>query len=89
MKTPKCGKCGTCNIRIYREYGMFRRPETDRCNECIDQSHKPWMVPCILNKDGDAWGYCSIPNDALNSFYELPEKSIRYRDGLVTVGQIG
>jgi len=74
MTQPKCGKCQSTNIRIYREYGMFRRPETDRCNGCIDQSHKSWMVPCILNKDGDAWGYGSVPNDALNDFYELPEK---------------
>ena len=72
---PSCGKCGATGVKIYREYGSFRRPETDRCNECIDQGHKGWMVPCVLDADGDAWGYTSVPKDACDAFYALPEKS--------------
>ncbi len=72
---PACGKCGVTGVRIYREYGSFRREETDRCNECIDQSHKGWMVPCCLDKDGNAWGYTSVPDKECEEFYALPEKS--------------
>lgn len=72
---PVCGKCGAIGVRIYRQYGMFRREETDRCNECIDQSHKGWMVPCCLDKDGNAWGYTSVPDKECEEFYALPEKS--------------
>ena len=75
MSDATCGKCGSSGVRVYREYGMFRRPETDRCNECIDQSHKGWMVPCVMDEDGNAWGYGSVPNQELEAFYALPEKS--------------
>jgi hypothetical protein len=72
---PSCGKCGVVGVKIYREYGAFRSPETDRCNECIDQEYKGWMVPCVLNENGDAWGYTSVPQDACDAFHQLPEKS--------------
>ena len=82
---PSCGKCGATGVKIYREYGSFRRPETDRCNECIDQGQKGWRVPCVLDADGDAWGYTSVPKDACDAFYALPEKS----DSLPHWRQIG
>ena len=80
---PICGKCGATKVRIYRDYGMFRRPERDRCNKCVDHDHRGWMVPCILSKDaGDAWGYSSVPLDALEAFCALPEhdSSLPYWD---------
>lgn len=76
MKQATCGKCGSTGVRIYREYGSFRRPETDRCNDCVDSDSYGYMVPCVLDKDGNAWGYLSVPeDDAEKNFYSLPEKS--------------
>lgn len=75
---PSCGKCGATGVKIYRSYGMFRRPETDRCNECVDPDSRGWMVPCVLDDDGNAWGYTSVPTDACEAFYALPEQSIEH-----------
>lgn len=72
---PKCNKCGATGVRIYRDYGIFRRPEKDRCNDCIDENHREWMVPCILDVDGSAWGYTSVPEHACKQFYAFPEKN--------------
>lgn len=70
-----CGECGVTGVKIYRSYGMFRRPETDRCNECIDPDLQGWMVPCVLDDDGNAWGYGSVPKEACDEFDALPERS--------------
>lgn len=75
LLSPMCGKCGVTGVRIYREFGSFRREETDRCNECIDQSFKTWMVPCCLDENGNAWGFTSVPDKDCEKFYALPEKS--------------
>lgn len=70
---PTCGKCGRDDVRIYRWYGSFRRSEDDRCNACLDSTD--WMVPCVLDEHGNAWGYTSVPPDACDRFYDLPEAS--------------
>ena len=75
---PSCGKCGATGVKIYRSYGSLRRPESDRCNKCVDPDSRGWMVPCVLDDDGKAWGYTSVPADACESFYALPEQSVDY-----------
>jgi len=70
-----CGKCGVSDVRLYRPYGNFYRPEDSRCNECLDDDHRGWYVPLILSEDGRPWGYLSVPNSACVAFYKLPEKS--------------
>lgn len=71
---PVCGKCGATGVKIYRDYGMFRRPENDRCNDCLEDPS--WFVPCILDEsDGSCWGYTSVPEEDCKKFYALPEKS--------------
>ncbi len=71
---PKCGACGVTGVRIYRAYGMFRRPETDRCNACVADTSRGWMVPCILTDDGEAaWGYSSVPQEQCEAFYAMDE----------------
>lgn len=72
---PICGKCGQNGVRIYRDYGMFRRPERDRCNACISDKSRGWMVPCILNDNGDAWGFGSVPDADVDNFMSLREAS--------------
>ena len=72
---PICGKCGQFGVRIYRSYGTFRRPETDRCNSCIDGKGREWMVPCILSDSGNAWGYGSVPDADVANFMSLREAS--------------
>jgi hypothetical protein len=75
VSQPRCGSCEAEGVRIYREYGSFYRSETDRCNGCIPADHRGWMVPCVLSEDGSPWGYLSVPTDAAERFYALPEKS--------------
>lgn len=72
---PTCGSCGAIDVRIYRSYGSFRRPETDRCNECVDPNSRGWFVPCVMDEDGTVWGYSSVPLESCEAFYDLPEKS--------------
>lgn len=72
---PVCGNCGAAGVRIYRDYGMFRRPEEDRCNACLTNEERGGYVPCILDEDGHAWGYCAVPDADCQKFYALPEKS--------------
>lgn len=71
---PICGNCGVTGVRIYRDYGMFRRPEEDRCNNCFS-TVPSWMVPCILDENGNAWGYTSVPHEDCLKFYALPEQA--------------
>lgn len=72
---PRCGKCGAINVRIYRDYGMFRWPKEDRCNGCLTDKERGWYVPCCLDEDGNAWGYTSVPEADCERFYSLPENS--------------
>ena len=72
-----CGICDKEDVRIYRPYGTFYRPETNRCNNCLtsELDKRGWYVPCILDEDGTVWGYTSAPQDAINKFYALPESN--------------
>lgn len=72
---PKCGACQASGVRIYREYMRLRNKEYDRCNECIDQKEKGWMVPCCLDAEGRAWSFGAIPDFECEIFFSLPEKS--------------
>lgn len=72
VDTPFCGKCGAFGVKIYRDYGSFRRPENDRCNECLVRTS--WMIPCILDENGSAYGYSSVPERKVNHFYSLKDK---------------
>lgn len=73
-KIPTCGKCGATGVKIYRPYAGVRNEETDVCNECMNQTKENWMCPCILDENGDAWGY-NVPEKNFEAFYALPEKS--------------
>lgn len=75
LKSPVCGQCGAFGVRLYRPYGEFRHPHRDRCNACISEDFRGWMVPLLPTPDGDAWGYTSAPDSACNEFYVLHEKS--------------
>lgn len=72
-----CGKCKAKNVRIYRSYGTFYRPETNRCNNCLPSKldKRGWYVPCIADSDGTIWGYASVPQELCEKFYALPEKN--------------
>ena len=72
--TIRCGKCGAEGVRLYRPYGEFRRPERDRCNACLSDSQRKWYVPLIVDRDGAAWGYTSVPPDAVKAFAVLQER---------------
>jgi hypothetical protein len=74
-RRPMCGRCGKTGVRIYRNYGMFHHPETNRCNACISDKSRGWMVPCILGDNGDAWGYGSVPDADVDKFMSLRESS--------------
>ena len=73
---PKCGVCGAKNVRLYRQYATFRRPETDRCNGCIESDEaREWMVPLIVGPGGVVYGYTSPAPGPWRAFLNLPEKS--------------
>ncbi len=74
----KCGLCGSKKVKIYRPYGNFYRPPDNRCNKCVTTDQRDWYVPCITDEDGHIWGYTSIPEDAILTFYALPEKSKKH-----------
>jgi len=77
MEVISCGKCGAVGVRIYRAYGMFYRPKTNRCNDCVpeDFMSRGWYVPCVPDSDGTIWGYTSAPISAVRQFDALPEKN--------------
>lgn len=54
---------------------MFRRPETDRCNGCLTEHQRGWYVPLCLDEEGQAWGYTSVPQEAVDCFGALSEAS--------------
>lgn len=56
---------------------MLYRPETNRCNSCIVENHRGWMVPCIPDSNDVQiiWGYLNVPQEDIEKFYKLPEKS--------------
>ena len=77
MKKFKCGECGIDNVRLYRPYGHFYRPEDNRCNVHITLEQRGWYVPlCTDDRDGTVWRYTSVPPDALERFYVLPENNL-------------
>jgi len=73
-----CRSCGRSDIRLYRSYGGFRRTEEDRCNEhleevCSGEDFRGWYVPLIVDDAGNAWGYTSVPQNAIDAFYGLED----------------
>lgn len=71
---PKCGECGISGVRLYRQYGTFRRPQTDRCNSHIPNDEmRGWYVPLVLDAAGEAWGYTSAPDADIATFNALAD----------------
>ncbi len=70
-----CQECDAVGVRLYRWYGMTRSVEDDRCNECIKAKDRTGYVPLILNGNGDAWGFLSVPLEDITRFFALPEKN--------------
>ena len=70
-----CNECKKTNleVRLYRPYGNFYRVEDTHCNAHISAEQRDWYVPLIFDEDGSVWGYTSVPMDALEAFYALPE----------------
>lgn len=75
----KCGRCGVSGVRLYRPYRFFRDRDDDRCNACIDRDGDPYYVPLIVDVDGRAWGYTSVPASAEYDFFSLPESSTNHK----------
>jgi hypothetical protein len=73
--TPRCGICNVSNVKLYRPYGNFYRPEDNRCNEHVTEQERSYYIPCIVDTDGLTWGFTSVPQVECNNFYALPEKS--------------
>ena len=73
-----CATCKTSGVRLYRPYGNFFRPEDNRCNKHITEKQRGWYVPLCPDEDGSIWGYTSIPDEAIDIFYALPEADPKY-----------
>lgn len=73
----KCGQCGATGCRLYRPGGEFRREHRDRCNGCVTEEQRGWYVPLVVDSDGSAWGFSSIPDADCERFYALPENDTR------------
>jgi len=71
--TPACNICKKSNVRIYRPYGFFYRPEDNRCNEHLEENERKYYIPCVIDKDGLPWGYTMVPKEDCDIFYNLPE----------------
>lgn len=82
----KCGICSTESIRLYRPYGSFFRPDDNRCNACVTKKQRGWYVPLCTDSDGTIWGYTSVPDEAIQIFLGLPEKSDVYPSWIGTRG---
>jgi hypothetical protein len=72
---PSCGKCKAKDVKIYRPYGSFYRPEDNRCNGCLKPKDYDNYIPCCMAKDGSVWGFTSVPEEDCLKFYALPERS--------------
>lgn len=76
LRECSCGFCGAKNVRLYRPYpGFFREPDEDRCNACLNDEQRSYYIPLVLDENGLAWGYTSVPEHAFEQFLELPESS--------------
>lgn len=77
MKKLKCGECDATDVRLYRPYGSFYRPEDNRCNIHLTLEQRGWYVPLCVDEEDDAvWGYTSDCDEAAKArekFYSLPE----------------
>jgi len=71
---PTCGICGRSDVRVYRAAESPRRPETDRCNECIGWARVE-MIPCVLDSRGVPLGYLDVSEAEYDAFAALPEAS--------------
>jgi hypothetical protein len=69
----KCGECGATGVRLYRPYGNFYRPESNRCNKHLSEDQRGVYVPLWTSLDGIVWGYTSVRQDAFDRFIALPE----------------
>jgi len=73
----KCGLCGATGCRLYRPAGEFRREHRDRCNGCVTAEQRGFYVPLVVDSDGRAWGFSSVPDADCARFYALPEATRR------------
>ena len=75
-----CNECKKTNkdVRLYRPYGRFYRIKDNHCNEHVPEAYRDVYVPLIMSEDGNPWGYTSVPQDALEAWYILPEANYTY-----------
>jgi len=85
----KCSTCERSDVRLYREYGMFQREAMIYCNAHLPLENvkvrTSWLVPLVPSDDGGAYNHTSVPVEACERWYALPEASnaapTRGRDG--------
>lgn len=71
-KTP-CGACGAKDVRLYRDTGLFFRPERVRCTVCaLADGGLKGRGPCVFDSDGTVWAISCIPDAALERWKSLP-----------------
>lgn len=83
-EVSQCKTCGVNGVRLWRQYGHFLRMHDLLCTSCSkaeqgsDAPVRPdsigWRVPFLPDGNGDAWGYTSAPDHAIDSWYALPER---------------
>lgn len=72
----KCAKCERQDMRLYRPYGEFYRPERVFCNAHVPQDEYGWYVPLIDDDAGTSiWGYASCPREDIERVRAMPEAS--------------
>ncbi len=70
----KCAICYRQDVRLYRPYSEFYRPERVFCNMHIPDSEYKWYVPLIDDDQGTTiWGHTSCPLEDIERCKAMPD----------------
>jgi hypothetical protein len=78
MESQQHNRCAVCDrntVKLYRWYGSFLRKDKIFCKDHAPAGYieAQKLVPLCEDTDGSVWSYTSVPEDAMERFYALPD----------------
>jgi hypothetical protein len=84
----KCSDCGAAGVKLWRQTCVMLSEIEIKCKECTEADQNKnleppsdqigWCVPAVPDSfevGATYWGYTSVPQDGVNWWKSLPERS--------------